>query len=71
MSLLSKTQAQLKSCRFQFTKLVENNKILCEAILEAKGSLSVLSADESLHAIAHCVCVNTLEKIKQCEEKLK
>lgn len=39
MSLLSKIEAQLKSCRFQFTKLNENNRVLCEAINLAEETL--------------------------------
>jgi hypothetical protein len=60
---------QLKTCRFQLSRVIENNRILCEAINLAEKALEDC-VDDRHYAGCYPRHTEVLEKIKALKEKL-
>lgn len=73
MSAVGRLQNQLAACKWQFKRLTDTNKVLCEAINESVETLTFITTSEKygeLHPEDQCQIRDTLSKIQSIKEKL-
>lgn len=59
----------LKACRFQFLKMVENNRLLCEALNIAEAAMDCGCIFHTANGEG-CPSVEAMRKIKELKDKL-